>query len=331
MLQDSAVALRTEARAQRNALNDRFEKQRTDTGIERDRAARDEFASDQGAKSADQQVKKELKEAKAFREEEDDFGAKARVAEQKGNTTDAEELNEIAGGHRRSAAAADARVQAAQRDAADLRVKAAEHHRDVVDAEQRLDKLSDESFRIEKQIDLLEDQSRLVDAAAVKLTRADALEGAGDAKSVNEIAKLRSEADQLFDQAQNLEIDTADIASVTGRPVEVPNVLVGPVATTEAEDLDLVGDSGALSDDAHAETTSGEPDPDTDATAAASEDAPEPEFVSSTDESIVAAEEVLPEPEESFVDEPTDALAASDGASEFDTGDAVDDFSDPLA
>jgi hypothetical protein len=146
-------ALQTESKSTRRELADRYKTDETRLGIERDRVARDQYAADQAAKSADLQVKRDTNDAATEAKKAAEFEALAAKEERSGDRAAAEESREIAEVARVKQETHLARSRQATLDAAELRERAATHSRRVTELEVEREGLRSQAMKSEAELD----------------------------------------------------------------------------------------------------------------------------------------------------------------------------------
>lgn len=220
-LRARADAITGQTKELRRDLLEWHETRLSEIGIARDRAAREQYAAEQSAKSADLQVKRENNEVEAMRKGAAELEAAAAAAEKKGDLRAAEEHRELAADYRNAGEIHAARARQAELDAADLRVQAAKHAQRVVELETQKSDLVDDGQAASEQIDLLEDQARLLREAAHKLTAAEMLQEADPPasmadvdKRVMEVATLEVDAEDALEKVAQMQVDRAKIVKV---------------------------------------------------------------------------------------------------------------------
>ena len=236
-LRARADAITEQAKDLRKDLLEWHETRLTEVGIARDRAAREQYAAEQSAKSADIQVKREKADVAEMNKGAAELEASALAAEKKGDLRVAEENRELAADYRNSADIHAARARQAELDAAELREQAAQQARRVVELETQKSDLVKEGSEASAQLDKMEDQARLLDEAAHKMTMAEMLTGAEPPgsmadvdKRVIEISTLEVEAEEALEKANDMEIDRTKITNVL--PDATFETDATPVSTT---------------------------------------------------------------------------------------------------
>jgi hypothetical protein len=247
-LSDRADMLTDQATRLRRELLDSTEAKFGEIGITRDRAARDQYGAEQSAASADIQVKRERREADEATKGAADEEAKAAAAEKRGDAHAAEEMRENAMSLRSAADVHAQRARQATLDAAELREEAAQHARRVVELETEQADLRSAGGAAAAELDKMEDQARLLDEAARKMTEAAQLRDSGQPmndKVVGTIGELEDEAEKALAKAAGIEIDRGSITAV------LPDAQIGasvPVPTSDTE-ATVAAASGALGSD----------------------------------------------------------------------------------
>jgi hypothetical protein len=261
-LQARADALADQAKELRRDLLEWHETKLTEVGIARDRAAREQYAAEQSAKSADIQVAREKADAAKLAKDAAEIDADVLAAEKKGDSRAAEEHRELAADYRNAAEVHTARARQAELDAAELREQAAQHARRVVELETQKTDLVKDGSEASEQIDLMEDQARLLDEAARKLTMAEVLkttEPPGVDTRAVEIATLEIDAENALKKAGDIEVDQSKITTVLpDAKFEDPAAQASTSADTDAIETadptidapiaDTTDDAGALLD-----------------------------------------------------------------------------------
>jgi hypothetical protein len=218
-------ALQAEAKGTRRELADRYKTDETKLGIERDRVARDQYAADQAAKSADIQVQRETRDAAAEAKKAAEFEALADKEERSGDRAAAEESREIAEVARVKQETHLARSRQATLDAAELREGAATHGRRVTELEVEREGLRTQAMKAEAELDKIEQQAKLLEDARRKYAEAD-LAGASDPQRAN--AALL-EAERLEAQAAGIDVNRGTIRqSIPEFPAVTPGIDVPP-------------------------------------------------------------------------------------------------------
>jgi hypothetical protein len=255
-------ALQAEAKSTRRELADRYQTDETRLGIERDRVAREQYAADQAAKSADIQVQRETKDAAAEGKKAAEFEALAAKEERSGDRAAAEESREIAEVARVKQETHLARSRQATLDAAELRERAATQGRRVTELEVEREGVRTQAMKAEAEVDKIEQQAKVLEDARRKYAEAD-LAGASDPQRAN--AALL-EAERLEAQAAGIEVNRGTIRqSIPEFPTVTPGIDLPPPPLPEGAQADAPAEEPV----APSPSSTGDPDqPDGDAEAA---------------------------------------------------------------
>jgi hypothetical protein len=214
-------ALQAEAKSTRRELADRYQTDETRLGIERDRVAREQYAADQAAKSADIQVQRETRDAAAEAKKAAEFEALAAKEERSRDRAAAEESREIAEVARVKQETHLARSRQATLDAAELRERAATQGRRVTELEVEREGVRTQAMKAEAELDKMEQQAKLLEDARRKYAEAD-LAGASDPQRAN--AALL-EAERLEAQSAGIEVNRGTIRqSIPEFPAVTPGI-----------------------------------------------------------------------------------------------------------
>jgi hypothetical protein len=261
-LKPRVEALQAEAKSTRRELADRFQTEETRLGIERDRVAREQYAADQAAKSADIQIQRETKDAAAEAKKAAEYDALAAKEERKGDRAAAEESREIAQVARVKQETHLARSRQATLDAAELRERAATNGRHVTELEVEREGVRTQAMKSEAELDKIEQQAKLLEDARRKYAEAD-LAGATDPQKAS--AALL-EAERLEAQAAGIEVSRGVIRqSIPEFPAVTPGIDVSPPPLPDGAQADAPVDEPV----APGASSTGEPEqPDGDAEAA---------------------------------------------------------------
>jgi hypothetical protein len=215
-LQETAAALRDQAKAARQIANDALERNDAALGIERNHATQQLEAAEQAVKTAEGTVKQERNDAIDFRAQATDDEKSALEKEQKGDAAGAEELREGVGRYQARADAATERGAQAERDLGDARVSLAERQRDNTAINQKISQMNLDSNQAEKQLDSMEDKARLFDEAGRKLELAATVDNPVDR------ATLELDAEKLLKNASGIDLKVDAIVKVTGQDLQLP-------------------------------------------------------------------------------------------------------------
>ena len=205
-LNERAFGLAEQAADLRKQLTATTEAKFTEIGIARDRAAREQYAAEQSAKSADLQIQREHTAAKELNDAAAQEDAKATAASTRGDDRAVEAAQESALTMRSSAGVHTNRARQAEADAAELRAAATAHGQRVAELEAQKATTVEAGRSVEEQLDKMEDQARLLLEASQKTEEAARLPPQ-DPRS----ASLKAEAEAAVQQAQQLQPDHAQI------------------------------------------------------------------------------------------------------------------------
>jgi len=200
--------MRAEAKSLHKDVAATFTERTTEIGIARDRAARDQYAAEQAAKSADIQVGVERKAAAANDREIAALEQRTAEVERRGDRASADELREDAGKWAADRDAHVARARQAELDAAQLREDGAGHQRRVTELNVERADVVKQSTAAEKEVDRIDEQVQLLEQARLKYGEADM------STDVGKRAALELEAEALVTKAGNIEVDRSLIRTV---------------------------------------------------------------------------------------------------------------------
>jgi len=201
-------AMRAEAKSLHKDVAATFTERTTEIGIARDRAARDQYAAEQAAKSADIQVGVERKAAAANDREIAALEQRTAEVERRGDRASADELREDAGKWAADRDAHVARARQAELDAAQLREDGAGHQRRVTELNVERADVVKQSTAAEKEVDRIDEQVQLLEQARLKYGEADM------STDVAKRAAIELEAEALVTKAGAIEVDRSLIRTV---------------------------------------------------------------------------------------------------------------------
>ncbi len=255
-------ALQVEAKSTRRELADRYKTDETRLGIDRDRVAREQYAADQAAKSADIQVQRETRDAATEAKKAAEFEALAAKEERSGDRAAAEESREIAEVARVKQETHLARSRQATLDAAELRERAATQGRRVTELEVEREGVRTQAMKAEAELDKMEQQAKLLEDARRKYAEAD-LAGASDPQRAN---SALLEAERLEAQAAGIDVNRGTIRqSIPEFPTVTPGIDLPAPPLPEGAQADAPGGEAV----APTPSSTGDPgQPDGDAEAA---------------------------------------------------------------